>query len=29
MGYPGFFVFTALLGVPVLVLVVWATKRLK
>lgn len=29
MGYAAFFVFTALLGVPVLVLVVWATKRLK
>ena len=29
MGYPGFFVLTALLGLPVLVLVVWAGRRLK
>jgi PAT family beta-lactamase induction signal transducer AmpG len=29
MGYPWFFAFTAGLGVPVLVLVVWAGKRLK
>jgi PAT family beta-lactamase induction signal transducer AmpG len=29
MGYPGFFIFTTLLGLPVLLLVAWAGRRLE
>ena len=29
LGYPGFFVLTTLMGLPVLVLVVWASRRLQ
>ena len=28
IGYPGFFMFTALLGVPVLLLVYWVDKKI-